>query len=300
MTILGFFLALLAGFFVSRRILQPIREMTATARKIEVENMDKRIVVPPARDELSELAQTFNHMLDRLEGGFEQQKRFVSDASHELRTPVTVILGYSDLLSRWGRADEAVLDEGISSIRSEAENMQQLIEKLLFLARADQNRQVLHKENIELSELLEDIMRKMQLVTKNHSVELLQNDDGMMYGDLVTVRQMFRIFLDNSTKYTPQGGRITVKSERVENEDGLFMQVALADNGIGIDKKDQQKVFERFYRVDTSRTKAQGVSGTGLGLSIASWIAQQHDIEIRLESELGKGTTIYLQIPLVS
>ncbi len=300
MTILGFFLALLAGFFVSRRILQPIREMTATARKIEVENMDKRIVVPPVRDELSELAQTFNHMLDRLEGGFEQQKRFVSDASHELRTPVTVILGYSDLLSRWGRADEAVLDEGISSIRSEAENMQQLIEKLLFLARADQNRQVLHKENIELSELLEDIMRKMQLVTKNHSVELLQNDDGMMYGDLVTVRQMFRIFLDNSTKYTPQGGRITVKSERVENEDGLFMQVALADNGIGIDKKDQQKVFERFYRVDTSRTKAQGVSGTGLGLSIASWIAQQHDIEIRLESELGKGTTIYLQIPLVS
>ncbi|MCR5757314.1 MAG: HAMP domain-containing protein [Selenomonas sp.] len=299
MTILGFFLALVAGFFVSRRILQPIREMTTTARKIEVEKMDKRIVVPPARDELAELAQTFNHMLDRLEGGFEQQKRFVSDASHELRTPVTVILGYSDLLSRWGRSDEDVLDEGIDSIRSEAENMQQLIEKLLFLARADQNRQVLHKENIELSELLADIIRKMKLVTKNHSVELLQNDDGMIYGDLVTVRQMFRIFLDNSTKYTPKGGRITVVSRKVVGEDGSFMEVALADNGIGIDKKDQQKVFERFYRVDSSRTKAQGVSGTGLGLSIASWIAQQHDIEIRLESELGKGTTMHLRIPLV-
>ena len=300
MTILGFFLALLAGFFVSRRILQPIREMTATARKIEVENMDKRIVVPPARDELSELAQTFNHMLDRLEGGFEQQKRFVSDASHELRTPVTVILGYSDLLSRWGRADEAVLDEGISSIRSEAENMQQLIEKLLFLARADQNRQVLHKENIELSELLADIIRKMQLVTKEHSVELLQNDDGMIYGDLVTVRQMFRIFLDNSTKYTPKGGRITVTSRKAAGENGDFMEVDLSDNGIGIAREDQQKVFERFYRVDTSRTKAQGVSGTGLGLSIATWIAQQHAIEITLTSELGEGTTIHLRIPLVS
>ncbi len=299
MTILGFLLALVAGYFVSRRILQPIREMTATARKIEVEKMDRRIAVPPARDELAELAETFNHMLDRLEGGFEQQKRFVSDASHELRTPVTVILGYSDLLSRWGRSDEAVLDEGIASIRSEAENMQQLIEKLLFLARADQNRQVLHKENIELSELLADIIKKMKLVTKDHTVELLQNDDGMIYGDLVTVRQMFRIFLDNSTKYTPKGGRIVVASQKVINAEGSFMEVDLSDNGIGIAKEDQQKVFERFYRVDTSRTKVQGgVSGTGLGLSIASWIAEQHGIEISLTSELGEGTTIHLRIPL--
>ena len=300
MTILGFFLALLAGFFVSRRILQPIRDMIATARKIEVEKMDRRIAVPPARDELAELAETFNHMLDRLQGGFEQQKRFVSDASHELRTPVTVILGYSDLLLRWGRSDEAVLDEGIASIRSEAENMQQLIVKLLFLARADQNRQVLHKENIELSELLADIIKKMQLVVRQHTVELLQNDDGMMYGDLVTVRQLFRIFLDNSSKYTPAGGRITVTSRRADSAEGSFMEVAFADNGIGIAPQNQKKVFDRFYRVDSSRTKTQGgVSGTGLGLSIATWIAEQHGITIRLESELGKGTTIHLRIPLV-
>ena len=299
MTILGFILALLAGFFVSRRILQPIRDMIVTARKIEVEKMDSRLVVPPARDELTELAETFNHMLNRLESGFQQQKRFVSDASHELRTPVTVILGYSDLLSRWGREDAEVLDEGISSIRSEAENMQQLIEKLLFLARADQKRQVLHKENIELSELLADIIKKMQLVTKQHSVELLQNDDGLMYGDLVTVRQMFRIFLDNSTKYTPAGGHITVSSRYVAEPQGKFMQVDMADDGIGIAPEDQQKVFERFYRVDTSRTKAQGGSGTGLGLSIASWIAEQHGIEISMTSALGKGTTIHLKIPLL-
>ena len=299
MTILGFFLALLAGFFVSRRILQPIRDMIVTARKIEVEKMDSRLLVPPARDELTELAETFNHMLNRLEVGFKQQQRFVSDASHELRTPVTVILGYSDLLSRWGREDAEVLDEGIASIRSEAENMQQLIEKLLFLARADQKRQVLHKENIELSELLADIMKKMQLVTKEHTVELLQNDDGLMYGDLVTVRQMFRIFLDNSKKYTPQGGKITVTSRCVTEPQGRFMQVDLADNGIGIAPEDQQKVFERFYRVDTSRTKAQGVSGTGLGLSIASWIAEQHGIEISMTSALEKGTTIHLKIPLL-
>ena len=298
MTILGFFLALIAGFFVSRRILQPIREMTSTARKIEVEKMDRRIVVPPAHDELTELAETFNHMLDRLEDGFKQQQRFVSDASHELRTPVTVILGYSDLLSRWGRSDPAILDEGISSIRSEAENMQQLIEKLLFLARADQKRQVLHKESIELSELIADVMKKMELVTKDHHVELLANDDGMIYGDVVTMRQMLRIFLDNSTKYTPKGGHITVSSKRSAN--GKFMQVDLSDDGLGIAPENQQKVFERFYRVDSSRTKAEGgVSGTGLGLSIASWIAEQHDIKISMTSALGQGTTIHLQIPVI-
>ena len=126
-TIAGTLVALLAGYFLSNRILQPIRNLTQTARKIEVERMDKRIEVPPAQDELSELALTFNHMLDRLERGFNQQQRFVSDASHELRTPVTVILGYSDLLARWGRSDAKILGEGITSIRSEAEDMQDLI-----------------------------------------------------------------------------------------------------------------------------------------------------------------------------
>jgi len=297
MTILGFLLALLAGYFVSKRILLPIREMTATARKIEVEKMDRRITVPPARDELSELADTFNHMLERLEVGFKQQQRFVSDASHELRTPVTVILGYSDLLSRWGRSDKEVLDEGISSIRSEAEDMQQLIEKLLFLARADQKRQVLHKERIELSELVEDVMRKMKLVTKTHAVDLLQNDEGVIYADQVTMRQMMRIFLENSVKYTPAGGHITARLHRLP--DGGHMMLELADDGIGIAKEDQQRVFERFYRVDASRTKADGgVSGTGLGLSIASWICEQHGIEISMESALGMGTKMLLKIPL--
>lgn len=299
MTILGFVLALVAGYFVSRRILQPIRDMTATVRKIEIEKMDRRITVPPAKDELAELAYTFNHMLDRLEIGFKQQQRFVSDASHELRTPVTVILGYSDLLSRWGRSDKEVLDEGISAIRSEAEDMQQLIEKLLFLARADQKRQVLHKENLELSELVTDVMRKMKMVTKTHSVELLHNDMGIIYADQVTIRQMLRIFLENSTKYTPEGGHITVSSKKMP--DGKHIQLELADDGIGIAPKDQKKVFERFYRVDASRTKAQGgVSGTGLGLSIASWIAEQHNINIAMVSDLGKGTKVILTIPVVA
>ncbi len=295
--IMGFFIALAAGYLLSSRTLQPIRDMTQTARKIEVEQMDRRIEVPPSKDEVTELAVTFNHMLDRLQTGFEQQRRFVSDASHELRTPVTVILGYSDLLSRWGREDKEVLDEGISSIRSEAEDMQQLIEKLLFLARADQQRQALKKEKIELSEMLEDLMKKTQLVAKQHEVKLLRNEAGEVFADPVLLRQMLRIFLDNSIKYTPEGGTIGAESFR----EGEMLHLTLWDTGIGISPENHEKIFERFYRVDSSRTKGKGgAGGTGLGLSIAQWIAEQHGIRIRLESDLGKGTKIHLDIPLVN
>lgn len=296
-TIIGFIVALLAGYFLSSRILQPIRDLTQTARKIEVERMDRRIEVPPAHDELAELASTFNHMLDRLERGFQQQQRFVSDASHELRTPVTVILGYSDLLSRWGSSDKKILEEGITAIRSEAEDMQDLIEKLLFLARADQKRQILHKDVINLAEVVDDAVRKMQLVTKKHTLTLAENEAGLIFADPATMRQMMRIFLENAVKYTPEGGHIEVASRCVPDEKA--MRLTFADNGIGIAEEDQSKIFERFYRADTSRTKQAGsVGGTGLGLSIASWIAEQHDITIDVESQLGQGTKFILTIPL--
>lgn len=297
MTIIGFLVALFVGYLTSRRILKPIRDMIETSKQIEIRQMGERIALPVAHDELYELAVTLNHMLDRLERGVNQQRQFVSDASHELRTPVTVILGYSDLLSRWGSKDEQILQEGIESIQSEAENMQQLIEKLLFLARADQQRQVLHKENVDLYEIVDDVYRKMKLVTKDHTVTLLANEHGMIYADIVMMRQMMRIVLENSTKYTPKGGHITISST-CDLQQGV-MKLELADDGIGIAKENQQKIFERFYRADVSRTKARGVSGTGLGLSIARWIASQHHIRIDLVSDLGKGSKFIFTIPML-
>ncbi len=295
--LLGLILASIVGYFVSRRMLRPIRTLTQTAKNIEVTDLGKRIEVPAVKDELSELARTFNLMLDRIQLGFEQQRRFVSDASHELRTPVTVIRGYSDMLSRWGRQDDQALDEGISAIRSEAEDMQELIEKLLFLARADQNRQVLHRDRFELAELVDDVVKKTRMIAKKHTVELLGNEDGTVYVDQVTIKQMMRIFIENSLKYTPEGGKIIISSQR----ETKYMRLEIADTGIGIAKEDQKRVFERFFRVDSARTKAEGgVGGTGLGLSIARWIAEQHDIEIALESELGKGTKVILHIPLIA
>lgn len=174
--------------------------------------------------------------------------------------------------------------------------MQELIEKLLFLARADQKRQVLHKERLNLEELIQDVARKAQIVDKTHEVSLLQNDAAEVFADSVTIKQMLRIFLENSMKYTPAGGHIRISSVR----QAAFMQIEIADDGIGIAPEHQQKVFARFYRVDSSRTKAQGgVGGTGLGLSIASWIAERHDIAISLESVLGHGTKIVLKVPVL-
>ena len=292
---IGFVLALLAGHFISRRILKPIREFTWTARSIEVERLGRRLDVPRARDELSELARTFNRMLDRLQEGFSQQQRFVSDASHELRTPLTVILGYSDMLSRWGREDKNILDEGITAIRSEAENMQQLIEKLLFLARADQKRQAVNKEAVDLAELLADTIEKMHTVTTSHEVTLGRNDPATVSADPVLLRQLLRIFLENSVKYTPPGGHIHAYS--IRSNDGTSVTVTLTDDGIGIAPEHQARIFDRFYRVDSSRTKETG--GSGLGLSIARWIAERHDIKLVLKSAVDEGTTITLNIPLI-
>ena len=296
--VLGLVLALFLGYFVSQRLLQPIRSMTDTVKSIEVSDLGTRLEVSDTKDELSELAVTFNRMLERIQQGFDQQQRFVSDASHELRTPVTVIRGYADMLSRWGRHDEETLQEGLEAIGSEAENMQELIEKLLFLARADQKRQILHKELLDMQALVGDVFRKMQMAVDSHHLQLLANEPAMVLADKVTMRQMLRIFLENAVKYTPAGGVIRLSSSRCPENEGC-LELMIEDTGIGIAEEEQEKIFQRFYRVDSSRTKEAGQpGGTGLGLSIAKWIADRHGIKIRVESQPGAGTRFTLKIPL--
>ena len=297
----GIFIALLLGYFVSRRLLEPVREITDTAKSIQVSDLSKRIPVSPARDELSELAETFNTMLDRIQKGFRQQQQFVSDASHELRTPVTVIKGYSDMLSRWGSQDEETLREGLEAISSEAEDMQELIEKLLFLARADQKRQIIRKEPLEMQELVADVYKKLELTDTAHSHRLLCNDEATVLADKVTMKHMLRIFLENAVKYTPAGGAIELGSQLLDKP-GVYkvLQVTISDTGIGIPEEEQEKIFDRFYRVDSSRTKQAGTpGGTGLGLSIARWIAREHGIQIRLHSKPGEGASFILDIPVM-
>jgi len=292
----GILVALVAGYFASRKTLNPIRTINQTAQDIEVNDLSRRVPVPEADDELKQLVETINRMLDRLEAGFKQQQRFVSDASHELRTPVTVILGYADMLSRWGKDDPEALNEAVNDIRMEATDMRGLIERLLFLARADMKRQVLNKERISMDEIIENIPKKAEMIFPEHRFKLNRNDAGVIFADAVTIRQMLRIFIENAVKYSPAGTDIELASERK----GDFLDVTVTDHGIGIAPENHKKVFERFFRVDSSRTSsAGGVSGTGLGMAIAQWIADAHDIKLSIESELGKGTTIHMLIPTV-
>ena len=280
--------------FISRKTLQPLRTIITTAKEIEIHDLGKRIPLSNSKDELHELAATFNHMLNRIQTGFEQQQRFVADASHELRTPITVISGYADMLDRWGKQDGAALTEGIEAIKSEAANMHNLIEKLLFLARTDQNKQTLTKDALLMPPLLEDIFQETRLIAPQHQVLLSQNQQASILADAVAIKQMLRIFIENSIKYTPDGGVITLASQRINTH----LEITITDTGIGIPKKEQAKIFDRFYRVDSSRSKTTG--GTGLGLSIAHWIAAQHNATIQVASVPSQGTTITLKFPLIS
>lgn len=291
--IFGILLAIGVGLAISRKILTPIKTMNELAREIAFEKLNKRIEIGTADDELNELAKTLNEMLDRLQGGINKQQKFVSDASHELRTPAAVIKGYIDFIETYGTADEALLKENLKVIGDEAKNMQALLENLLFLSRTDQNRQKLNKKILDLDDIVGDVMSKMRTVVKTHKVELTKNTPAKIFGDETTIRQMIRIFLDNAVKYTPEGGSIKVSSTVTDNK----ISLSISDSGIGIAPENQAKIFDRFFRIDKEELVNE-TNGSGLGLSIAKWIADNHDIKISVASELGKGTTFTLSIPL--
>lgn len=291
--VLGIVGSLVFGRIVSRRILTPIKTMNELTREIAFETMSGRIPLGTADDELNELAKTLNDMLDRLQGGINRQRQFVSDASHELRTPAAVIKGYIDFIESYGTQDEDLLRENLKIIGSEAKNMQDLLENLLFLSRTDRHTQKLHKKILDLDDIVDEVMRKMKTVVKTHKVELIKNEPAQIYGDETTIRQMIRIFLDNAVKYTPEGGSIKVVSVR----DGEKVALSISDTGIGIAPDNQDKIFDRFFRVDSEDLVSEA-NGSGLGLSIAKWIADSHGIKISIDSELGKGTTFTLTIPL--
>ena len=288
--VIGLLIAVAAGVYISRKALRPLSDMTHIAKEIEINDLSKRIPVTGSNDELQELAKTFNHMLSRLQAGFEQQRRFVADASHELRTPITVISGYADMLDRWGKQDESALNEGISAIKAEAANMHELIKKLLFLARSDQHKHVINKVPLPMEPLIAEIFHETQMIAPAHQVVLEWNDAATIHADPVYIKEMLRVFIENSIKYTPAGGSIRLASRKA----GRFLTLSVSDTGIGVPEADQTKVFDRFYRVDKSRSKTTG--GAGLGLAIAGWIAEQHDSTVQLTSASGMGTTVVVQL----
>ncbi|MDP4144884.1 MAG: ATP-binding protein [Bacillota bacterium] len=285
-------ITILVGNKSSKKILLPIDTMTKTVKHISIQALDTRLDVSGSQDELKDLAETFNEMIDRIQHSYEQQNQFVSDASHELRTPISVIQGYANLLDRWGKNDKDVLEESIFAIKIEAENMKDLVEKLLFLARADKNTQKIEKSDFHLNELIYEVIKETKLINSTHTILSKVNDEVLISADRKLIKQALRIFIDNSIKYTPVNGIIKLNSYKISK----IMCIDIQDNGIGISSEDLPHIFDRFYRADKSRTKETG--GTGLGLSIAKWIIYMHKGSIEVESKLNCGTKIIIKLPI--
>lgn len=280
------------GGRVSKKLLLPVKRMNDTIKSISGEDLNTRLNVSGSKDELKDLAKTFNDMLDRLQRTYEAQNQFVSDASHELRTPIAVIQGYANLLDRWGKEDKEVLDEAIGAIKSEAEAMKTLVEQLLFLARSDKHTQKVEMTDLRMNEVIGEVIKETRLIAPNHQILNAYNEEMIIKGDRNLLKEALRVFIDNSIKYTEHGGVIKINSYVKNNK----LALEIEDTGTGISKEDLPHVFDRFYRADKSRTKESG--GTGLGLSIAKWIILTHKGNIEVQSKVGKGTKITILLPL--
>jgi signal transduction histidine kinase len=304
----GVLAAAFVGAFLARKALEPIDRITQTASEIALGgDLQRRITKPGPPDEVGRLTETFNVMLDRLEGMFKAQQRFSADISHELRTPLTTIRGNIDLLQRMGGADKA----SIEAMRSETDRMIRLVGDLLLLAQVDAGLPI-RREPVAIDQLASEVVHQVQVISGGVKVSLLAevSEPLCLDGDPDRLRQLLLNLIDNALKYTPGGGEVKL---RVAREDGSA-RLDVSDNGPGIPPEHLELgpngvplIFERFYRVEKSRTRStapgsngRSGSGTGLGLSIAYWIARAHGGQIEVHSEIGRGTTLTVWLPLES
>lgn len=285
----------IGGFYFARASLQPVDEITKTAQDITASNMSRRLPVRKTNDEISRLTETLNDMIGRLESSFGQIRQFTADASHELRTPLTILTGELELALRSARTSEEY-QEVISSALQETLRMSHVVEDLLLLSRADMGKIQLKSEIVDLNEILTDLADATHILgAKKDLVITYRHSDGSLRvdGDPPRLYQMLLNLIDNAVKYTPHGGAITLTLHR----DGNVAEIRIRDTGIGISREDQQKIFDRFYRVDKARSRAQG--GVGLGLSIVEWTIRAHNGTIAVESEPNRGSTFIVRLPLV-
>lgn len=289
---LGAGVAIVGATLVATRALRPVATLTDTAAAIARSGgFERRVSVRgDARDELGQLALTFNAMLASLEGAYQAQQRFVSDASHELRAPLTVIQANLEHLERRPDAPEAERQLAIAEATREARRLTALVSDLLALARADAGVQ-LRKQPVELDRLLLDALAQARHLARGQRLEVEALEPVTAPGDPDRLRQLLLILLDNAIKHTPAPGRVSVSVGR--GDGGAWLRVR--DEGVGIPPDALPRVFDRFYRADASRSRDPG--GTGLGLSIARWIIDQHGGDIALESAPGRGTVATIRLP---
>ena len=286
-------LAALFARFMARRALKPISRIIDTAREIgQGQELSKRIPVLKIKDELGQLALTFNEMMNRLENSFAQMRQFSSDASHELRTPLTVLKGQNELILSKQRKPEEY-QEVISSNLEEINYMSKVLEDLFVLSKSDENQVNLDYKPVDLRALVEEVCKHAEILAEEKNIKIIIAflEPIEIKGDEVRLRQMVWNVLQNGIKYTQQGGELKIS---LQNE-GDFALLTIQDTGIGIPEEDLPLIFNRFYRVDKARTRDEG--GSGLGLSICRQIAEAHKGKIEVESKLGVGTRFKIRLP---
>lgn len=289
-----------------RQFMRPIDDAAMAAERIASRGIDERRIqnLEEAIDQitLSEdavhigdkdlmgLESAINNLLKRLQASYREQTRFVDDASHELRTPIAVIQGYASMLERWGMNDRTTLEESVHAIREESDHMKTLVDQLLFLARGDRGRQQLVLAPIDVTEMIKEVREESEMIDAAHRY-VVQAEEGIrVFGDGALIKQAVRILVDNSVKYTPQGGTITLKLEVEENG---MAGICVQDEGIGMEAEEAAHMFERFFRGEEARGTARG---SGLGLSIAQWIIDRHEGRIDVLSYKGLGTRITIHL----
>ena len=283
--------SLFVAVLLTPGLFKPLEDMATAARQItRADDLSRRVPYANRPDEIGDLARAFNQTLERLERLFRTQQRLLADVSHELRTPLTTIRGNLDLMRRMGETDP----QSLAAIQVEIERMTRLVGDLLLLARADSGGLPLERKPVELDYILFDVYRQVRILESPVGIELTEVDQVTVLGDADRLKQLLLNLVENAVKYTPPGGEVSLSLSKKAG--WAFFEVS--DTGIGIPPENLPHVFDRFYRVDKARTRAQG--GSGLGLSIAKWIAQAHGGAIRVTSQVGEGTTFSVTLPLHS
>jgi heavy metal sensor kinase len=282
------------GYWVSGRALSPVDTLTRAARTISGSNLSRRLQPVHTGDELQRLSDTLNKMLSRIETAFLRVTQFTADASHELRTPISLIRTEAEIALRKSRTEEEYRD-ALFHVLTEAETTSSMVEKLLSLARSDSGQNTLELGLVDLRETVLRVANEWRAVAESKALgftEMVTAGDLYVIADHTALRQVLNILLDNAVKYTPGPGSIQLSVE----ERGGKAVLKVVDTGIGIALADQARIFERFYRADKARSRELG--GAGLGLAIALWIVRQHHGSIEVESAPGKGSAFVVELPL--
>ncbi|MED1050790.1 HAMP domain-containing histidine kinase [Bacillus mycoides] len=292
--ICGLVFSFLGGILITKKLLSSVQNITDTMKRIKKNGLNERVPVRENNDELAKLSILFNEMMDEVETSFTQQKQFVEDASHELRTPITIIQGHLSMLNRWGKNDPAILDKSLQSSLKEVDRLNKLVSELLELSRAESEQiYPIAAERVHVNSVLKQITQNFAILQTDFQFDMkLDADEAYVSIPSSYLEQIIIIVMDNAVKYTKEANKYICIESSIRSGK---IKIRIIDHGAGIPEADLPFVLNRFYRVDKARSRKQG--GNGLGLSIAKRLVEKYNGAIQLESKENEGTIVAITFP---